>query len=397
MDKKIIEKFRSTLSEKTKDRTIGLELEFSNGDKEKIQLPSGYKHTDHKFSKHFNTNCQEIRNNARYGGEINTKPIQLNEFNINELENLFNSIWEAGGVLNWYIDTHIHIYIKDMDIEDIHKINDGVYLFGNIMRSVFKIGAWNDTAYAVPLMKKETHEKVSNANSISDIARVFRNGSQRGFFRPYISMAQIESIGTMEYRMFGGTTDFVEIWEQIKFAYRFIEYCINTDFQDKKKIKTVEDFVKTFQIDLAKIPTQLQPFIYAADHRDNTTNVGEMFNKSKPMFSAIKKAVGKKKVLLYNSYNFDIEQALSESEITLFSNNAFVHFLYEIINDDIDFKFPDEFEFLNYDKNATRSEKLARLLFFLEIEKKYNQKTYYADRIYKNTIDNLDSIIKKMT
>jgi hypothetical protein len=395
--KEKIYEFANSLSSDTRKRTIGLELEFSNGDKERIKLPVGYKHTDNKFSGHFNTTTIEIKNNARYGGEINTKPISLNEADINELSGLFNSIWESGGVLNWYIETHIHIYIKDMPIEQIRQINDGVFLFGNLCWQVFKIPEWNNTAYATPLMSKDTHKKVNQAGSIAEVANAFANGSARGFHRPYISMAQIESIGTMEYRQFPGTTDMKDIWEYIKFSYRFIEYCISTTYEEKKSIKTPEEFIEVFQIDMENIPTPMRPFIYGADPNNNMTNIGEMYKKSKPILSNVKKAVGDKKVLLYNSFNFDIEQALDKSEIELYSHNAYVHFMYDIINNNKEFEFPEEFAYLNPSSVSTKAEKIARVLLFFDVVKKANDKSFYAQRYYENTLANLEYVIRKMT
>jgi len=394
---KEINSFRETLSDKLKNRTIGLELEYSNGDKELIKLPLGYKFTDNKFSGHFNTTTVEIKNNGRYGGEINTKPTRLIEEDIYELEELNSSIWNSGAKLNWYIEIHIHIYIKDMLIEDIKKINDAIFLFGNLNSKVFQMPEWNDTPYATPLMTKETHDKVNNSNSIEDIANSFKNGSARGFHRPYISMAQIESIGTMEYRHFPGSTDFIHIWEYIKFSYRFIDYCLNTSYEEKEKVVDQEEFVSMLQIDKSKLKIPMKPFIYAADHKDNTTNIGEMWNKSRPMLSAMKKAVGKNDVFLYNSFNFDIEQVLTESNIKVFSNNAYIHFMYDIINKNISFKFPEEFTFLDHEEESTPADKISRVLLFFDLVKKVDSKEFYAQRYFENTKGNVVNILRKMT
>jgi hypothetical protein len=395
--KQEIDKFKNSLSSKLQKRTIGLELEFSNGDKELIKLPVGYQYTGNKFSGHFNTTTKEIRNSARYGGEINTKPISLNNYDISELDELNQSIWDSGGKLNWYIDTHIHLYIKDMDMSDIHKINDGIYLLGNLQKKVWHIGDWNDTPYAVPLMQKEIHSKVSKAQNISEVASVFVDGSQRGFHRPYISMAQIETIGTIEYRQFPGTTDMLEIWEYIKFSYRFIDYCINHSIKNIKKITTEKEFIKVFKIDSDKITKQMFPFIYASDHKDNTTNVGEMFKKTTPIYNVIKKAVGNKKVLMFGSFNFDLEQALKDTEIEIYTSNAYVHFIYDVINNDIDFKFPEEFEYLNYDKGTSKAEKVARVILLMQLSKKYKSKLFYDMRYVENTINEIDSVVRATT
>jgi hypothetical protein len=397
ISEKLVKEFRETLSDRVKDRTVGLELEYSNGDKEKIKLPLGYKFTDNKFSGHFNTTTVEIKNNGRFGGEINTKPIQLNIKDIQELKDLNQSIWDSGAKLNWYIEIHIHIYIKDMAIEEIRKINDAIFLLGNLNWKVFQIPEWNNTPYATPLMTQETHGKVDRSESISEVAQAFQNGSTRGFHRPYISMAQIESIGTMEYRHFSGSTDFDFIWEYIKFSYRFLDYCLSTTYEEKQSVKDEAEFIELMKMDMRFINTPMKPFIYAADPKDNTTNIGEMWNKSRPMLSAMKKAVGESNVFLYNSFNFDIEQALDKSNITVFSNNAYIHFMYDIINNNREFKFPKEFEFLDYSDDSTSADKIARILLFFDLIKKVDNKAFYAQRYFENTKANVDNVLRKMT
>lgn len=389
-----IQKFKKSVSTAVRDRTIGLELEFSNADKERIDLPEGYRFTDNEFSTFLNTDTAKVRNSSRFGGEINTPPIRLRYDDIERLRQVNDMIWQAGGKLNWYIDTHIHLYVADMEIADIRKINHAIYSLQRLLHSVWKVGPWNDTQYAVPLMSKAIHDNVNSATSIDEIARVFKDGSLRGFHRPIVSMAQIDTIGTIEYRMFPGTTSMTSLWEFIKFSYRFVDFAIRASEDDLVAIQTEQQFLETFEIDEANIPEQLYPYLYAADHTDNATNLGEMFKLSAQVLSNVVKAVGQNKVLLHNSFHFDIEQALAKNEIEIYTTNAYVHMMYSIINDDLDFKFPEQFEYLNYKAGASKAEKIARVYVLSEITKKMARGNFYNDRFIANTIEQAESTIR---
>lgn len=378
-------------------RTFGLEIEFANANKDDLKLPNDYQYTKNKFTVLHNTDCTLIKNNGKVGGEINSKPISFNNIkDMRELRQLFNSIWKSQGELQWYIPLHIHFYIKDLSIEEIKKINDGIYLLHKHLKKIFSFAPWTDNKYADPPLPYDVYKKIDKAGNIDDIAKSFKNNSNRGFLRPYISFAQIVSIGTMEYRFFAGTKKFRTVLEFIKFCYKFVDYCICSTKEEKESI-TTEDLIKKLNIKEKHIVKPISPFIYAGEETEMTTNIGEMFKKSRPLLSKLKKSVGKNKVLIHNSFNFDIEQCLLENEKKIYTDNNYVFLLYDIILKDLCIKMPVGFEWIDEStKDDSKEMRLSKLALFFEMEKISKSKNYFAIRKYENTIQNSKEILEKM-
>ena len=78
------------------NRTFGMELEFADGDKEHIPLPSGYKWTDNKLTMMNNSDGSAVTHHGQFGGEINTRPYHYCIEDLQELKNFIQTMRDAG-------------------------------------------------------------------------------------------------------------------------------------------------------------------------------------------------------------------------------------------------------------------------------------------------------------
>lgn len=68
------------------NRTFGMELEFADGEKQRIPLPSGYKWTDNKLTMMNNSDGSAVTHHGQFGGEINTRPYHYCMEDLQELK-----------------------------------------------------------------------------------------------------------------------------------------------------------------------------------------------------------------------------------------------------------------------------------------------------------------------
>lgn len=374
------------------NRTFGMELEFADGDKERIILPAGYKWTDNKLTMMNNSDGSAVTHHGRYGGEINTRPYHFNEEDLTELRDFIEMMREAGSYLMWNEGFDAHLYIRDLDLDVIKRMFALSYYTAAPIKKIFDIAEWWETKYLVPSPPYDVVQKVLEAEDLEHLLKLFSNGSDRGHIRYWLNLVSIEKIGTCEFRIFNSSWDFDKIVETIRFMYSFVEYAyLHEDINEYKKLTTIESCVKAFNIHREKIPQRHTPLLWAAEHSDNTTVVGTMFKKSNRMMSYIKNTASKFDVAhVVNSYYMDIEQVLNNREIKVYTKEYFIYLMYEAIKGNVkELRFNEEYEFLNIQSDKP-AEIIATIHLFNAIKKHKNAQDIYHQSIYEDFMAKLE-------
>ncbi len=378
-------------------RTFGFELEFADADKTLLSLPPGYKWTDNKLTMMNNSDGSAVTHRGQFGGEINTRPYHYTEEDLTELRDFIQSIRDAGGYLMWNEGFDAHLYIKDLGLDFFKRLFALSYYTARPIKKLFDIAEWWETKYLVPSPPFDVLQRVLTADSEENLLKVFSNGSDRGHIRYWLNLVSLEKIGTVEFRIFNSSWDFEKTLETIKFMYSFVEYAyLHEDIEEYKSMTTIEKCIEAFHLDPDKIPQRHKPLLWAAEHSDNVTVVGEMFKKSSRMLSYIKDAASKfDTVRVVNSYYFDIEQVLNAREIVVYTKEYFIYLLFRAIKGEIkSLTFDEEYEFLNITSDKP-SEIVATLHLFNAIKKHKRSDDIYHQALYRDFTDKLEHYRQK--
>ncbi len=383
--------------ENIRNRTFGFELEFADADKLLLSLPPGYKWTDNKLTMMNNSDGSAVTHHGQYGGEINTRPYHYTDEDLAELKDFIQSIKNAGGYLMWNEGFDAHFYVKDFDLDIIKRLFALSYYTAVPVKKIFDFPEWWDTKYLAPTPTADVVKRALSTDTLENFLKVFSNGSDRGHIRYWLNCVSIERIGTVEFRIFNSSWDFEQTLETIKFMYSFVEYAyLHEDIEEYKSLTAVEKCIEAFHIDQTKIPRRHKPLLWAAEHSDNVTVVGEMFKKSNRMLSYIRKAASKFDVVrVVNSYYFDIEQVINPREIVIYTKEYFIYLLWRAIKGEIkELVFDDEYDFLNI-QSDNPSEIVATLHLFNAIKKHKRSDDIYHKGLYLDFTDRLDHYRKK--
>ena len=166
--------------ENIQNRTFGYELEFADADKTLIDLPAGYKWTDNKMTMMNNSDGSSVTHSGKFGGEINTRPYNYSEEDLEELKNFIQQIKDAGGYLMWNEGFDAHLYIADLGLDFFKRLFALSFYTAFPIKKIFDIAEWWDTKYLVPSPTEEVLRLVLNANSIENLVKVFSNSSDTG-------------------------------------------------------------------------------------------------------------------------------------------------------------------------------------------------------------------------
>lgn len=389
--------FQESLHKEMRDRTFGFELEFADSDKTLISLPEGYRWTDNKLTLMNNSDGSSVTHAGRYGGEINTRPYRYTNEDLQELKDFITLLRTTGGYLMWNEGFDAHFYIRDLGLDVAKRLFALSHYCALPIKTLFDFPEWWDTKYLAPTPPWDVVKRALDADTIENFVKVFSNGSDRGHIRYWLNLVPIERIGTCEFRIFNSSWDFDETIESIKFMYRFVEYAyLHEDILEYKKLNTIEACIEAFGIDPTKTPKRHKPLLWAAEHTDNMTVVGEMFKKSARMLAYIRdQANNFDTVRIVNSYYMDLEQVISAKKIVVYTKEYFIHTLYRAIRGEIDtITFNDDYAFLNI-QNGTPSEIVATLLLFNSIKKHQNSDDIYHRSLYLDYVNRLEYYHKK--
>lgn len=358
------------ISEDIKSRTFGIEIEMCNLERAQVVLPDGYSWS--KEEDIVNTDGSE---NKRFGGEVNTPPLHLTSMKeLHELKSVYESMVAAGGVMKWSIDTHVHIYVGDLEVEQLKK----VWLFFYICYPYFKryanISDWDELTFnCKPMPTQKFYDGVLAAETFDNIRELFTNQSKKGFIRHAVNISAYFKTKTIEFRTFHATSDFYTAMNCVYSAYRIFYYAVNHELEDFKSISTYEEFLAVTKLKY-KCPFELIPLLY----QGNPYSAIETFQtKSLPynskMASALWDAVKKndhKELCIVNGFMYYYELFfLDKVKVSIYCQDPYCYLLYMLTNGKIVLKYSGKLSWLEDFNSDTPSRQLALALYAEKLQK----------------------------
>lgn len=322
-----------TFCEDIQNRTFGVEIEMCNLDRQEVSLPEGY-----SWSKDEEIVNTDGSSNKRFGGEVNTPPLHITNFEeLHTLRSVYESMVKAGGKMKWSIDTHIHIYVGDLSVEQLKK----VYLFFYVCYPYFKqyahISDWDELTFnCKPRPTEKFYDGVLRAQSFDDLQALFTNQSKKGFIRHAVNISAYFKTKTIEFRTSHATDDFYIALNCVFSAYRIFYYSVNHELEDFQNISSYEEFCKVTKLKY-KTPPELVPLLY----QGNPYSAIETFQtKSLPynskQASALWEAVrnhGHKELCIVNGFMYYYELFFMDKvKVSIYAQDPYCHLLYLLAN-----------------------------------------------------------------
>lgn len=362
-------------------RTFGIEIEMCNLERASISLPEGYSWS--KDEQIFNT---DGTTNKRFGGEVNTPPLLLRMSDLHTLRSVYDSMRNAGGVIKWSLDTHVHIYAGDLSVDKLKKI----FLFFYVCYPYFKeyahISDWDELVFnAQPLPTEKYYKGILEAKTFDDIQKLFTNNSKKGYIRHAVNISAYFKTKTIEFRTFRGTNDFYSAMSCVYSAYRIFYYALNNDLEDYQSITSYEQFKETTGLKYS-VPPLLTPLIY----QGNPYSAIECFmtmplQYNSKQASALYKAVeknGHKDICIVNGFMFYYELFFFEKlEVSIYCQNAYCYLLYMLANGKTILTYKDKLAWLEGYNNPSPSRQVALALYAAKL-----QKFFMSDSARNNSV-----------
>lgn len=378
------------------ERTFGLELEFGDLLRDKVNLPNLYKYSLEEKSI-VNTNAKKSSPKGNIGGEVNTRPLYPNSKDVRELRRFIKSCLnenEGNGQIMWNTGFDGHLYIGDLGLDELKKIFALAFYISPLINKIFNLGEWFDVEHLVPTPNFFFNERVQKCETLDNLKNTFENSSNRGHYRFQINIMSYFTTKTLEFRIFNGTNDFRRTLETIKFMYNFLNYALDHDVEDYKKIKTEDDFFKCFNVKNI-FPKKVSPLIFAESHTVATTNVSKAFKPSRKIITAIKNST-LEDIALVNPFYYSTELGLYKNKnITIYNNNEYNDVIYQICEENLSITYKDQFEILNNYKNKKTDRELALFFIFTKIQK-FNMTTEYGIKEFNSYAEKIEESIEKI-
>ena len=351
-------------------RTFGIEIEMCNLDRQLVSLPEGYSWS--KEEDIVNTDGSE---NKKFGGEVNTPPLCLCKMeDLHNLRSVYESMVAAGGRMKWSIDTHVHIYVGDLDVEQLKK----VYLFFYICYPYFKqyahISDWDELTFnCKPRPTEKFYYGVLNAKSFDNIRELFTNQSKKGFIRHAVNISAYFKTKTIEFRTFHATDDFYTAMNCVYSAYRIFYYAVNHDLEDFKSISSYEQFLHVTGLKY-RTPAELVPLLYqgnpySAIETFQTKSLPYNSKQASALWEAIKNH-GHKELCIVNGFMYYYELFFMDKvKLTIYAQDAYCHLLWLLANGKTTIKYKEKLSWLEVFNNDTPARQLALALYAEKLQK----------------------------
>lgn len=368
-------------------RTIGFELEVPDVERSAIVLPEGYSWS--KDEQITNTDGIRYPATAKFGGEINTRPLRMCQKDRHELRSLLESCYEHGGKIAWGNGYDIHIYAGDLNIEQIKNLWIFGYYTDSFIRKVCNLGEWFQYHTMLPTPTYEYLEKIRRVQSFDELKETLANSSNKGFIRHPINVTSLFKHGTVELRIFNTTYDFSEVEASVIFAFRLFNYGITHTEEDFKKIATYEDFCSILKVRY-KLADKVCPLIFSGDQEKEGIRM-----TAKPIqypSSSVKSILKNTSdvICCVNPNLYALELSLFiHREIVIYNQNELNDIIYRLSTGSLVLHWKGEMEFLERYNDGTPVTQVALLLIVHKIKK-------YVGSDQQHKINILDSIKSKI-
>lgn len=350
-------------------RTFGVEIEMCNVERAKVTLPIGF-----SWSKDEEIVNTDGSSNNGFGGEVNTPPLHMRPSDLHTLKKVYETMANAGGVIKWSVQTHIHIYAGDLSVEQLKK----VFLFFYVCYPYFKRYAhltdWDElTTINQPLPTEMYYDGLIRANTLQDIQRLFTNNSPKGYIRHAVNISAYFKTKTIEFRTFRGTNNFYEALNCVLSAYRMFYYAINHESCDYKAISSYDEFCAVTRLKYTTPPI-LVPLLY----QGNPYSPTECY-QSKPLsynskqVSVLLEAIksnGDTDLCIVNGFMYYYELALFEKlNVSIYCQDEFCFLLYLLANGKKAITYSGKLAWLEEFNSDSPSRQLAIALYLFKIQK----------------------------
>ena len=365
-------------------RTFGIEIEMCNVERAKVSLPDGYSWS--KEEQIDNTDCSC---NRYFGGEVNTPPLHLcSQKELHELRSVYESMVAAGGRLKWSIDTHVHIYVGDLSVEQLKKVYLFFYVCYPYFKKYAKISDWDEHIFnAKPIPAEKYYEGVKNATSFEDLNTLFTNQSKKGYIRHAVNISAYFKTKTIEFRTFHATDDFYQAMSCVYSAYRIFYYAISHELEDFQSITSYEQFCAVTGLKY-DVPEELCPLIYqgnpySAIEAFMTMPLSYNSQMASALYDAVK-ANGHKEICIANGFMYYYELFfLDKIEVSIFCQDAYCYLLYMLANGKVILTYKDKLAFLEDYSNPTPARQLALALYVVKLQKYFMSESTRNSAIFE--------------
>lgn len=350
-------------------RTFGIEIEMCNLERASISLPEGYSWS--KDEQIFNT---DGTTNKRFGGEVNTPPLLLRMSDLHVLRTVYDNMRNAGGVIKWSLDTHVHIYAGDLSVDQLKKVFLFFYVCYPYIKKYANISDWDELVFnAQPLPTEKYYYGILEAKTFDDIQKLFANNSKKGYIRHAVNISAYFKTKTIEFRTFRGTSDFYSAMSCVYSAYRMFYYALSHDLEDYQSITSYEQFKETTGLKYS-VPPLLTPLIY----QGNPYSAIECFMtmplqynsmQASALYEAVKKN-GRKDICIVNGFLFYYELFFFEKlEVSIYCQDAYCYLLYMLANGKTTLTYKDKLAWLEDYNNPSPSRQVALALYAAKLQK----------------------------
>lgn len=367
-----------------KNRTFGIEIEMCNLERAKVALPEGY-----SWSKEESIDNTDCSSNKQFGGEVNTPPLHiccLKE--LHDLRSVYESMVAAGGKIKWSIDTHVHIYVGDLSVDQLKKVYLFFYVCYPYFKRYAKISDWDENIFnAKPIPTEKYFEGVKNAQTFDELQTLFTNQSKKGFIRHAVNISAYFKTKTIEFRTFHATDDFYRAMNCVYSAYRIFYYAISHELKDYQSITSYKQFCEVTGLKY-DTPDELCPLLY----QGNPYSAIEAFMTmplpyNSEMVSALYDAVkanGHKEICIVNGFMYYYELFfLDKVEVSIYCQDAYCYLLYMLANGKTTLTYKDKLAWLEDYNNPTPSRQLALALYAVKLQKYFMSESARNSAIFE--------------
>lgn len=374
------------------DRTFGLEIEIADVEKSKVALPYGYSWSEDEIV--HNTDGTKGRFISPFGGEINTPPLRVSHSSLIELCRLYSSLVRNGGKITRELSIQVHIYIGDLELEEIKKIFYLLYYTSKYIDEVCYVSPYSKFTIFTPSPTTTDYEKVKNACTFEALRSVFENSTNKGFIRHIVNISSYFKRKTVEFRPFWGTTDINEVVSCILFSYRFVNYALTHNESDFSLICDTEDFRRKLKL-YGNYPNPMPPLLFFG----NPLDMKESLNAKAIRYTgAMTKTFidnTPDMVSMVNPALFSFELSIAKNKkIIIYNNDELNHIIYLISTGALRLEYIDKASFLqSYNSNDACSQ-LTCLLVFRKIQQ-YLKDNDFCKKSLKAIVESLGNTIIK--
>lgn len=253
--------------------TYGLEIEFVDVDRTKVNLPEGCKFNNWEFTL-VNSNgiAVDTRKSPKntIGGEINTKPTNTIEEQVKIAKDCIDALRIAGNPsVNYRCNLHIHIGLPEElhNVKTLQKIQQYAYdnttqlLLGAMGNDQFEPHPNSTHSFNLHYRERSVrpwrHEMLMKAKTLKEFWAAFFADTKGNyhpvtFHRQAVNTHSFFKTKTIEFRTFYGTLDHEIIRDCLLFSLKFIVEALSSNPMKVENYITEYEFppINWFDLDL---------------------------------------------------------------------------------------------------------------------------------------------------